>query len=149
MGSIAGQSTSMFTRGLILVTAVALASAGCSGDPAPAAVSVPSKPSDISLVDDGRDCVDVHEGSEVVTGWCGSYITSFYVARAYTDPQGRYVLLDVVDATLLPSDTHEVWDTALNFVLIGTADAENLTVLVERDGKRLQCKGSQAELQCV
>ena len=68
--------------------------------------------------------------------------------RTFIDPKGHYVLLLVVDAELLPSNDYAVWDSALNFRLVGTTGAEGLTFLVESKGERLRCGGDQKILEC-
>lgn len=99
-------------------------------------------------MDAGNDCVDLKDGPTTVSSWCGSYITSFDVERTFIDPEGRYVLLLVVDAELLPSNDYALWDSALNFRLVGTNGVDGLTFLVESQGDRLRCGGDQKILDC-
>jgi hypothetical protein len=129
----------------VSVLALALLGAACSGD----ARGPGAKPADLALNDVGNGCVGLTEGATAVGSWCGTNITSFDVERAHVDPNGRFVVLLVVNGQLEPSKDYAAWDTAGDFVLVGTSHTDGLIFSVESEGQRLRCGGAEQLLECT
>jgi hypothetical protein len=131
----------------VIVVVVLLGSACLTGSP-------PRKPADLYLSLGQSDCVDLINRAKLEAGWCSPPLNpSFIVELAYVNPSGRYGLLGVSDADLLPSKDYAIWDREGQLALVASSDGstsvQDLTYRVLRGLRSWSCTGTDGRLQCT
>jgi len=131
----------------VIVVVVFLVTACLTGDP-------PQKPAGLFLSSGNGDCVELINGYRMEAGWCSPPLSaSFVVALAYVTPSGRYGLLGVSDADLLPSKNYAIWDREGQLSLVASSDGstsvQDLTYHVLRGLRSWSCSGAEGRLRCT